>query len=113
MDNTNQNQTEAPKEEPKVAPKGASKNTGMAVLAYIIFFVPLLTDAKNDPFVKYHVKQGLVLFLAAVICNFVPIIGQIVSLALVVLMVMGIMNAVNGKQEPLPLIGQFADKFKF
>lgn len=113
MEDINQTNPETPKEEPKVTPKGTSKNTGMAVIAYIIFFVPLLTDAKNDPFVKYHVKQGLVLFLAAVICNFVPIIGQIVSLALLVLMVIGIMNAVNGKEEPLPLIGQFADKFKF
>lgn len=32
------------------------KNIGMAVVAYILFFIPLLTDAKNDPFVKYHVK---------------------------------------------------------
>ncbi|GAF91940.1 unnamed protein product, partial [marine sediment metagenome] len=43
------------------------KNTGMAIVAYILFFIPLLTDAKNDPFVKYHVKQGLSLFLVAVV----------------------------------------------
>ena len=50
------------------APKpSAGHNTGMAVLAYILFFIPLLTDAKNDPFVKFHVKQGLVLFLANIL----------------------------------------------
>ncbi|MBP6855591.1 MAG: hypothetical protein KBC26_01280 [Candidatus Pacebacteria bacterium] len=32
------------------------KNIAMAIVAYILFFIPLLTDAKNDPFVKYHVK---------------------------------------------------------
>ncbi len=92
-------------------------NTGMAVLAYIIFFVPLLTDAKDDPYVKYHVKQGLVLFIAWVLTgvfNMVPVIGwmlaPIVYLVLLVLLIMGILNAVNGAKKPLPLIGQFADK---
>jgi hypothetical protein len=28
-------------------------------------------------------------------------------------MILGIINAANGKEEKLPLIGQFADKFKF
>ena len=52
---------------------GGNKNTMMAVIAYILFFVPLLTgDAKKDSFVKYHTKQGLVLFLLAVLIN----IGQ-------------------------------------
>ena len=43
--------------------KASGKNTGMAIVALIIFFVPLLTDAKKDPFVKFYVKQGLVLFI--------------------------------------------------
>lgn len=51
--------------ETKQVSKG--KNIGMAIVAYIIFFIPLLTEAKKDPFVKYHVKQGLVLFIAWII----------------------------------------------
>jgi uncharacterized membrane protein len=39
----------------------------MAIVAYILFFVPLLTESKNDPFVKYHVKQALGLFICGVI----------------------------------------------
>jgi uncharacterized membrane protein len=92
-------------------------NTGMAVVAYILFFVPLLTEDKNDPFVKYHVKQGLVLFVAAVanmIFAMVPLIGwmlaPLISIGLLILVVVGIINAVNGEQKPLPVIGQYADK---
>ena len=44
-----------------------SLNTGMAVVAYLIFFIPLLTDAKDDPYVKFHTKQGVVLFIAWVV----------------------------------------------
>jgi len=105
------------------SPLSGNKNTAMAVIAYILFFVPLLTgDAKKDPFVKYHVKQGLVLFLLAVLVNVIgwviPFylwysISWILSLGILVLLILGIVNAVNGKQEPLPLVGGFADVFKF
>jgi uncharacterized membrane protein len=98
-----------------VEPK--QKNTGMAVVAYLIFFVPLLTEAKDDPFVKFHVKQGLILFLAWIVLtifSMVPVIGwvlgPILSLGLLILMVIGILNAVNGETKELPLIGQYASK---
>jgi len=46
------------------------KNTAMAIVAYILFFVPLFTEAKTDPFVKYHVKQGFLLFIWGVAVSF-------------------------------------------
>ncbi len=96
------------------------KNTGMAIVAYILFFIPLLTDAKNDPFVKYHVKQGLSLFLVAVairIIAYIPIFGWALvwplNILLFVLFIIGVMHALNGEQKPLPVIGKFGEKFKF
>lgn len=100
------------------------KNTGMAAVAYILFFVPLLTEAKNDPFVKYHIKQGLIVFITwlaigiiSPVLIFIPILGwiamRLLYLFVVILMIIGIINAVGGKQTPLPIIGKYADKFKF
>lgn len=95
------------------------KNIGMAIVAYILFFVPLLTDAKNDPFVKYHVKQGLVLFIVSIIAGIIggmPIIkwfSWLINLAMLALFILGVINAANGKEKPLPFIGHFADNFKF
>lgn len=101
-------------------PTKKEKNTGMAIVAYILFFIPLLTDAKNDPFVKYHVKQGLSLFLVAVVIRiiaYIPTIGWALvwpfNLLLVILFVLGVMHALNGEQKPLPVIGKFGEKFKF
>jgi len=106
-----------------ILPIGGKKNTTMAVIAYILFFVPLLTgDAKKDPFVKYHVKQGLVLFLLVVLINVVSwiipfyfwySISWLLSLGTLALLIVGIANAVNSKQQPLPLIGKFSNIFKF
>lgn len=97
--------------------KSQSSNTLMAVLCYLglLVIIPLLTDAKNDPFVKYHIKQGLVLLIAYVICGvvfWVPFIGWILSVLLFILFIMGVVNALNGKQAPLPILGQFAEKIK-
>jgi len=95
--------------------KDQGSNTLMAVLCYfgILVLIPLLTDAKNDPFVKFHIKQGLVLLIAYVIGGFVmwiPIIGWLLGIVLFIFFLMGVINAASGKQTPLPIIGQLADK---
>ena|SRR3989344_9432813 len=102
------------------------KNTGMAIVAYLIFFLPLLTEAKKDPFVKYHVKQGLGLLIAFFVLRFVTLflvaplfyilwpvymlVLWVTNLFLIALLVLGIMNASKGEEKPLPLIGRWSDK---
>jgi len=92
----------------------------VAILSYIgiLVLIPLLA-VKDDEFVKYHAKQGLVLFIAEIATMFVawvPILGQIVGffagMIWLVLVIIGILNVVKGEKKQLPLIGQFADKFK-
>ena len=90
--------------------KKQGSTTLMAVLCYfgILVLIPLLTDSKNDPFVKFHIKQGLVLLLAGIIVGLlrqVPIIGWLLSIVILVLFIIGIINAARGKKE-------FADKIK-
>jgi len=101
---------------PTAAAKG--KNTTMAMIAYIVFFIPLLAEDKNDAFVKFHVKQGMVLFVGFIASGFIGmvpligILGWLLSLVMLALMVIGIMGAYKGEQKPLPLIGKYADSFK-
>ena len=112
--------------------RDAQDNKAMAVLAYILFFVPLLTGAhKTSPFAKYHTNQGTVLFIAtiawSIACRIVQailsalflhaatfglwgIISMVLSLLWLVptaLCVMGILNASKGIMKPLPVIGSF------
>ncbi len=96
------------------------KNIGMAVVAYIIFFLPLLTDAKNYSFVKYHVKQGFALFVSfivSMIISMIPFFGWIISglmtIVLLIFFLMGISNAIQGKETALPIVGKFGEKFNF
>ena len=95
-----------------------------AIIGYlgILFLVPLLAK-KDNKFALYHAKQGLVLFIAEIvgwvvmmILAFIPIIGWIIDaliwIFLLVLFIVGIVNAATGKYKPLPVIGQIAEKWK-
>lgn len=104
----------------EAAPVG--KNTLMAVLAYlgILIVVPLLTEAYKEPFVKFHVKQGVVLIIFYVIGFFIgmiPILGWLIGwlvwLAALILIIIGIVNAASGAEKELPAIGHFAEKLNF
>jgi len=124
MEEQNKNRSSAPEEQvnkeagQQTQQSGfkKEKNTAMAIIAYIIFFVPLLTDVKNDPFVRYHVRQGLILFIFWIIVSFVQwipplyMITWILHLGLLVLLIIGIIHAANGEKKPLPIIGKFANK---
>lgn len=92
----------------------------MAFVAYLIFFVPLLTDeSRKNKFVMFHTEQAIVLvicniigFLAGTIGSFI-IIGAVfylINLFCFILLILGIVNALNGRAEPLPVIGQFGEK---
>ena len=104
----------------KETPKKEEKDL-TAILSYIgiLFLVPLLV-CKDNAFAQFHAKQGLVLFIAEIATMFIawiPILGWLIGLVAwitwLVLSIIGIINVVNGKQVPLPIIGKFAEKFKF
>lgn len=91
-------------------------NKGMGILAYFIFFIPLLVESsKNSPYAKFHVNQGLLIVLAGIAVNIIGslttviLIGFLIlpvgGIAVFVLWVMGLLNAINGVAKPLPLIG--------
>lgn len=115
--------TQQPAQPAAPAPQGnqsdAEKNKAMAIIGYIIpilFFIPLVTDAKNSAFAKFHANQQLNLLLAAIAVNIVgtviPVLGWFIilplgSIALIVIAIMGIINAAKGSMKKLPLIGGF------
>lgn len=116
-----QNTTSSPVPEAPKKPSGdVEENKIMAIVGYILpilFFVPLINESsKNSPFAKFHANQQLVLLIVAIIVNIVggiiPILGWFVILpigtvAVVVLAILGIINAAKGEIKPLPIIGEF------
>lgn len=103
-------------------------NKLMAVLSYIgiLVLVPILA-AKDSPFAKYHASQGLNLLIVDVAWCIVSgivslifgligvtflsvlwtIVTWLVGIALFLMMVIGIINAAQGRAKELPFIGGF------
>lgn len=102
-------------------------NKILALLSYlgILFIVPLIA-APQSKFAKFHANQGLVLFIACVVVGLagsvlqaiavvlgflflalVNVLFTAVGLVLLALIIIGIVNACQGKAKELPLIGHF------
>lgn len=90
------------------------KNKTMAILSYFIFFLPLIT-AKDSKFAKFHANQSLILLIISIAANvigsLIPVVGGIIAtvvgLGVLVLWIMGIINASNGEMKELPVIGTY------
>lgn len=117
--------------------KGVSNERLCAILSYLLVGVIWYFIDKNlmkSKFVKFHVKQGIVFLIADVLYGIVlniiasivfSITGvsgatfglmgsfQLLTLIPVVFLVIGIINAANGNERELPIIGKFARKLEF
>ena len=95
-----------------------------AILGYILpflFFIPMLNDAsKNNPYVRTHADQQLtllVIWLAwSVFTNVffmampsgLYMLMPIVNIGLLVLVIIGIINAAQGQTKKLPFLGSIS-----
>lgn len=108
-------------------PADINANKAMAVLAYIglLVLIPIFAAPKSR-FARYHANQGLILLILEAAVNvvffligiiaallveiafisiFLGIIHWLLNIAILALCILGIVNAVQGKAKPLPLIG--------
>ena len=88
-------------------------NRALAALSYlsVLFAIPYVFTP-NDYYAKFHAKQGLKLFIFGILCDAVGALtglGWILTLLRLYLIYKGMMNALNGKWEPLPWIGKLGD----
>jgi uncharacterized membrane protein len=110
-------------EEKKAAPqteelrfdaKDVEENKVMACLSYlgVLFLVPLLAK-KDSKFAQAHAKQGMALFICEVILAIIPYLGWLLELAAVVIAIIGLINALQGKFWKIPGLYDISKKFNF
>ncbi|MBR7087773.1 MAG: hypothetical protein IKI38_00320 [Mogibacterium sp.] len=86
-----------------------------ALISYLSWpgwIIAVLIRDKTDLFATHHINQSLILNILSVIAGFagrLPVAGGLISLvlsfAVLVLWIMGIIRAVMWDDRPLPLIG--------
>lgn len=96
------------------SPEDIEKNKLISVVAYlgVLVMIPLFV-ARESRFARFHTNQGLVLFLFGLIsyvAGLIPYIGWIVGAAVsifkLLLLIVGVLNAIKGEAKELPIIGK-------
>lgn len=109
-------------------PNDVANNKLYAVLSYlgILVLIPYFSEkGKASPFVRYHSNQGIYLFIIGFVISVIMNIfarisdsfilsslSSIFGTLMLVLDIIGILNACQGKMKPLPIINDIAKKFK-
>ncbi|HNJ60379.1 MAG TPA: hypothetical protein PLS16_04540 [Chitinophagales bacterium] len=88
----------------------------ITVIGLIIAFVQ--NSEKKNTFANFHIRQSLGLMctgFALGLVNIIPILGWIVSvfgmIVLLILWISGLLNALNGKESPVPILGNLYNKW--
>lgn len=88
-----------------------------SVLSYITWIGWILAFVlrdRNDPLVRRHINQALILNIVSIVVNiFAKIggllgkLGGLLGILCLVFLVWGIIRAIKGSDEPLPIIGEY------
>ena len=85
--------------------KSSISPTATGVLAYLTWIGFLIAFFAGDKErAKFHLNQGLVVNLFGLLTA-VPLVGKIWSIFILVCMVLGVVNASQGVEKEVPLIG--------
>lgn len=83
----------------------------LAALSYVWFVsVIMLVIRRDDDFIKFHAKQGLVLLIAHVVFV-IPVLGWIVGFFVWLGMIAGFAQAWQGKKYEIPVVYGLSQKF--
>lgn len=115
---------EGPPPAPQTPSQEVEEGKAFAILSYALsiiglpfFLIPLIM--RNNEFSLYHAKQCLILWLFGLVGSVIggitiaicvgAVILPAVLIFVLVLEIMGIINAANGVQKPLILIGKWGE----
>ncbi len=99
-------------DEKKPTEQFSSDSKSMAALSYIpALSIVMLILKKNDQFVQFHARQGLVLSIAFLVI-IIPVLGWFLALVISIVDLIGFLKALAGERYSMPLIGPLAEKIK-
>jgi uncharacterized membrane protein len=94
-----------------------------AALSYLLVGVIwyfLDEKMKRDDFVKFHVKQGLVLLISilalqvlSTLMILLTFLWFVIGLFLLIIGLIGVVYALENKEKPMPILGKYAKNFTF
>lgn len=85
----------------------------LGALSYLwVLSIVMLLIKRDSPFVQFHARQGLVLMIASIIFWVIPILGWFLNLVVLVVVIIGFIQALNGVEWKIPVVSTLAEKIK-
>lgn len=76
----------------------------VAYLTWVGLIIALVAGGRQAS--RFHLNQSLIIWLAATIFSWLPVVGWIVGVFCAVCWFIGIVGAISGIEREVPLIGQ-------
>lgn len=93
--------------------KSADDSKLFAALSYLwVLSIVFYVLKKDDAYVQFHAKQGIVLFVLSLFW-IIPIIGWIVSFVAFIAILIGAVKAYSGEKYRIPMVADLAEKINF
>lgn len=104
--------------------KNGTTDKTMGIVAYLTVFgliaAMVMNKEPKNAFASYHIRQSLGLCVTGIglfVIGLVPLIGWLISIVgtifIVILWLLGFINALNGHEKPVPLLGEkYSEWFK-
>lgn len=97
---------------PALSPeRDIEENKDIAAFSYLwVMSVVVYLLKKDSTFVRFHSKQAMILFVLSIIIWLIPIaiIARGLELVILAAMVIGFLNAAQGKKKDIPIVGPFS-----
>jgi len=87
----------------------------VAILSYITLvgwiIALILNMNKKTDFGSFHLRQALLLAIAGIVFWWIPVIGWLLNIVVLVFAIMGLVYAIQGQKKEVPIIGSLAQKW--
>jgi uncharacterized membrane protein len=91
------------------------KGKTIAIVSYITIIgwviALVLNQDKKDKFASFHIRQSLLLIIAAAVLGWIPVLGWILAIVIFVFWIIGLISAVQGTKKEVPVLGPLAQKW--
>ncbi|MBW2978324.1 hypothetical protein KY331_05755 [Candidatus Woesearchaeota archaeon] len=87
----------------------------VAILSYITLIgwiiALILNMSKKTELGSFHIRQALLLIIANIVLWWIPVIGWILQIVVLIFWIMGLVYAIQGQMKEVPVIGSYAQKW--
>jgi uncharacterized membrane protein len=77
----------------------------ITIIGWIIALV--INSSEKDEFASYYIRQLLGIYLLGLVLTFIPIIGWLASVVVLVFWILSLIGAIQGEKKETPWLGKY------